>query len=453
MSAVDVRALLDDGRWGGYQRFVVGLIALTIIFDGADIQLISIAIPTLMTEWSVERSAFAPILAIGLAGMAIGGTLAGAVGDRIGRRNALIGCILTFSILTAAMALVNGMVSLAVLRFFAGVGLGGAVPNAAALSSEFVPRKHRAFAVTLTMICIPLGATLAGLLGIRILPELGWRGLFLIGGLIPLGMGLLLVWLLPESPRYLARDPDRWQRLSDQLRRMAHDIPVGATYVDTEESAAERPSVRELFVPEFRRDTLALWIAFFACLHTFYMSVNWIPSMLTGAGLSPSFGSAGIMAFNLGGVAGAIAGAAAMSRFGSKTIMLGMGAGTVIGALILRTIEIGPSFDTTGLFVLLLLTGGLLNALQITLYALAANIYPTVVRATGVGSAASVGRVGGLLSTFVGAWALDLGGPAAFFTVFAVAVAVVMMALSVIGGHIRRAQRVAEEPQVLEPAR
>jgi AAHS family 4-hydroxybenzoate transporter-like MFS transporter len=342
------------------------------------------------------------------------------------------------------MALVNGMTSLAILRFFAGVGLGGAVPNAAALSSEFVPRKHRPFAVTLTIVCIPLGATLAGLLGIRILPELGWRGLFLIGGLLPLGTAILLIWLLPESPRFLARQPSKWQRLSGLLGRMGLEAPANAVYVDTEDRAAERPSVRELFAPEFRRDTLALWIAFFACLHTFYLSVNWIPSMLTGAGLSPSFGSAGIMAFNLGGVGGAIAGAVMMPRFGSKTIMLGMGAGTVIGSLILRSIEIGPTFDTTRLFALLLLTGGLLNALQITLYALAAHIYPTMVRATGVGSAASVGRIGGLLSTFVGAWALDVAGPKAFFTVFAAAVAVTMVALALVDGHIRRTHKIAE---------
>ena len=174
----------------------------------------------------------------------------------------------------------------------------------------------------------------------------------------------------------------------------ATNVPAKATYVDSEERADERPSLRELLAPEFRRDTVALWIAFFACLHTFYLSINWIPSMLTGAGFSPCIASAGVMAFNLGGAAGAIAGAAAMSRFGSKTIMLGMGAGTVIGALTLRSIEIGPTFDTTLLFGLLLVTGGLLNALQITLYALAAHIYPTVVRATGVGSAASVGRIG-----------------------------------------------------------
>lgn len=444
MSTVDVRALLDDGRWGGYQKFVVLLIALTIIFDGADIQLLSIAIPTMMSEWSVERSAFAPILAIGLAGMALGGTLGGAVGDRIGRRKALIGCMLTFSILTAAMALANGMTSLAILRFVAGVGLGGAVPNAAAMSSEFAPRSRRPFAVTLTIVCVPIGATLAGLLGIRILPELGWRGLFLIGGLIPLVVALLLFWLLPESPRFLARQPARWKRLSHLLGRMGLEAPPDATYVDSEERAADRPSVRELVAPALRRDTVALWVAFFACLHTFYLSVSWIPSMLTGAGLSPAFGSAGIMAFNLGGVAGAIAGAVLMPRFGSKIIMLGMGAGAVVGALALRSIEIGPTVDTTRLFGLLLLTGGLLNALQITLYALAAHIYPTVIRATGVGSAATVGRIGGLLSTFVGAWALDLAGSSGFFTVFAAAVAVTMVALGLLGGHIRRADRIAE---------
>jgi AAHS family 4-hydroxybenzoate transporter-like MFS transporter len=144
------------------------------------------------------------------------------------------------------------------------------------------------------------------------------------------------------------------------------------------------------------------------------------------------------MAFNLGGVAGAIAGSVLMSRLGSKLIMLGMGVGTVIGALALASIEISPAIDTSLLFGLLLLTGGLLNALQVTLYALAAHVYPTSVRATGVGSAASVGRIGGLFSTFVGAWALDVAGPRAFFTVFAAAVVMTMVALALVGRHIRR---------------
>src|SRR5690606_37860786 len=108
-AAVDIRRILDEGDWRGYQRFVVLLVALTIIFDGADNQLLSVAIPTLMEEWSLARGAFAPILALGLGGMAIGGAMAGLIGDRFGRRVALIGSVLTFGAMTGAMVFADSL--------------------------------------------------------------------------------------------------------------------------------------------------------------------------------------------------------------------------------------------------------------------------------------------------------------------------------------------------------
>src|SRR5919109_3612131 len=117
----------------------------------------------MMRDWTLPRSAFAPILASGMIGMMIGGALAGVVGDRFGRRVALIGSVLVFGLLTAAVALVDNLSALGVLRFLAGLGLGGAMPNAAALASEYVPRRHRPFAITLTIVCVPLGGMLAAL--------------------------------------------------------------------------------------------------------------------------------------------------------------------------------------------------------------------------------------------------------------------------------------------------
>lgn len=442
--SVDIRQILDEGSWGGYQRFVVFLVALTIIFDGADNQLLSVAIPTLMQEWDLARTAFAPILALGLGGMAIGGALAGLVGDRFGRRVALIGSVFTFGVMTAAMSFAEGLLALGTLRFLAGLGLGGAMPNAAALASEFVPRRHRPFAVTLTIVCVPLGGTLTGLLAIRILPELGWRGLFAVGGILPVLVGLALIGLLPESPRFLARHPREWPRLGRLLARMGYRVPAGAGFADTEERVGKRPSVGELFVPAFQRDTLALWLAFLGCMLAVYLGFNWVPAMLTGAGLSPTIASTGITAFNLGGVAGAILGALAISRIGSRPTMLTMAAGTVAGALVLRSMEIGPAMDTVVLIGMLAFTGGLMNAVTTTLYALAAHVYPTSVRATGVGSAVSVGRLGGILSTFVGAWALDLGGPATFFTVVAGAMVVVLVGLALVQRHVQPVRKDAD---------
>ena len=146
--AVAVAKVLDEGRLGPYQRFVVSLTALSVIIDGIDSQLLGIAIPVIMREWGVARSAFAPILAVGFVGMMVGGAFAGVVGDRLGRRVALIGSVLVFGIMTICASLVSGLVALGVFRFFVGIGLQGASPNAAALVSEYVPLRHRAFAVT-----------------------------------------------------------------------------------------------------------------------------------------------------------------------------------------------------------------------------------------------------------------------------------------------------------------
>src|SRR6185295_19555 len=150
--------------------------------------------------WTVPRAAFATAFASGLLGMMIGGALAGVVGDRVGRRTALIASVLVFGALTAATAAVDDLRSLAGLRFFTGLGLGGALPNAAALASEYVPRRHRPFAVTLTIVSIPLGGTIAALLAGQMLPVYGWRALFLVGGTLPLVLAAVLLKVLPESP-------------------------------------------------------------------------------------------------------------------------------------------------------------------------------------------------------------------------------------------------------------
>ncbi len=303
---LDVGRLLDEGNWGGYQRWLIFLTALTIVFDGIDNQLLGVAMPAIMQEWSAPRSAFAPVVSIGLAGMMIGGALAGLAGDRIGRRSALLLSMALFGVMTAAIAAAGTPAQLTVLRFLAGAGLGGAIPNATALAAEYVPRRHRPVAVTLTIVCVPLGATIAGLLGIRALPVMGWRALFVIAGVIPVLGAVALLRLLPESPRYLARHPRRWPELARTLARMGHPTPAGATFVDSTEQIAERASIRTLFRPEWRADTLALFGAFFSCLLAVYLGFSWLTALLSSAGFGPGTASTGITAFNLGGVVGAL---------------------------------------------------------------------------------------------------------------------------------------------------
>ncbi len=293
--------------------------------------------------------------------------------------------------------------------------------------------------MTLTIVCVPLGGTLGALLGGQVLPTLGWRALFGLGGALPVGVALVLMRFLPESPRYLARRPDRWPELARMLRRAGHEIPVDAVFADASEAAVSRVSLGALFTPELRRDSAALWGAFFSCLLAVYLGFNWIPSMMSGAGLGVSLASTGLAAYNLGGVAGAIAGGWLIGRLGSRLTMLGMAAGASAGALGLAVMPMHAGVEAGPIILMLGLTGGLINAVQTTMYALATHVYPTSVRATGVGSAVSFGRTGAVLSTYAGAWALEAGGSAAFFVCMAAAMAAAFGALALVGRHVPRA--------------
>src|SRR5262249_11847972 len=409
MKTVDVAAILDEGAWSGYQKLLVGATALTIILDGLDNQLLAAAVPAMMREWSLPRPAFASVLAAGMIGMMIGGAIGGYIGDKVGRRVALLGSVMSFGGLTLLVSFAGGVTSLIALRFLAGLGLGGAMPNAAALSSEYVPLRHRAFAVTLTIVCIPLGGTLAGMTGALILPGYGWRALFLVGGIVPLVLAAVLFKVLPESPRFLARQRERWRELAALLKRLGHDVPADAAFADARERSVAQASVQSLLVPEFRRDTLALCGSFFFCLLSVYVGVNWVPSLLTTAGFGASVASSGLTAFNFGGVVGAILGAILIGPVGSRVTMLTMSAGAIAGAALLASASIGAQ-SAFAILAMLAWTGGLINAVQTTMYALAAHVYPTGIRATGVGAAVAFGRVGGVVSPYAGAWGLGRGG-------------------------------------------
>jgi MFS transporter, AAHS family, 4-hydroxybenzoate transporter len=433
---IDVGEVIDGGHWTRHQRWLVFLTALTVIFDGIDNQLMGVTMPTIMREWSVTRSAFAPVVSLGYLGMVTGGAAAGVLGDRIGRRVALIASLVVFGSMTLAVIGAGSIAALGVLRFLAGLGLGGAIPNAAALAAEYVPTRHRPMAVTITIVCVPLGATLAGLAAIPALPAVGWRAMFMAGGVIPLAAAAVLLRLLPESPRFLARDPRRHAELAVSLRRMGHAVDDAATFVDQRDVTAGHASARALFTSEFRTDTIGLWAAFFSCLLSVYLAFSWVPSMLTAAGFSSAIASAGIMCFNLGGVAGAITGGICISRWGSRRSMLAMAGLAACSAGVMAVMPFAAGSPTVPILAMLTVTGTLINGVQTTMFALAAHVYPAAIRATGVGSAVSFGRTGAVVSGYVGAWALEFHGAQSFFAVIASALAVCWLALASVRRHI-----------------
>ena len=390
-------------------RLVIAATASMIVLDGMDGQLLANAIPSLTREWNLPRAAFATASAAAPFGMIFGGVLGGMLGDRAGRRTALLGSVITFGVLTLVAAFVTTLPMLTLVRFAAGVGLGGAMPNAAALVAEFAPLRHRPLAITATIVCIPLGGLLGGLLAGQIVPLYGWRALFAIGGLAPVVLALSLMKILPESPGFLRE------------RRQSGG------------------SMAALFAPELRRDTVSLIAAFMSCLLAIWMGFLWIPAMLTDAavGFAQADASYALSLFNFGGVAGAIAGAIVIQRVGSRLALLGITAFSIAGALVMAGLP--PSklafYRTMMLFAI---SGALMNAVQATMYALAAHVFPASIRGTGVGTTVAVGRVGNVLASYVGSWALVAGGPPLFFMTWAAALTIVFVALAMIRRHIPR---------------
>ena len=442
---VNIAALLDNSDWSLFQKLVTALAAIAIVFDGFDIQILGFAIPSLVREWHVSRAAFGPVLALGLAGMAVGGPLAGYFGDRFGRRIALIGCVTVFGLATVATAFIHGFWGLSVLRFITGMGTGGALPNVSALTAEFAPLRRRASAVKLTILCVPLGGMLGGVLAAWVLPRFGWRGLYGIGGGLPLVFALVMWAALPESPRFMARHSALWPRLEKLLARIGIAAPTGAVFADaSERKDSSLGSLRSLFAPGLARETTGLWIAFFFCLGGIYLVFGWLPAMLTTRGLDVSVASSGLAVYNFGGVIGILIWAVLVPILGSRGPMLSGALACAASALAFLIVPWQSHGSHAALFVCLGINGLLANAVQTSMYALAAHVYPTGIRATGVAYSASLGRAGGLVSSLMGATIIQ-AGTSAYWQALAIAMTCSAAGLAWIRGHYPAIRKIEGE--------
>lgn len=454
--SADIGALLDDGPFTPMQQFVVMLAALSIVMDGFDGQLIGFAIPMMIQEWGITREAFAPAVASGLIGMGIGSACAGLFADRYGRRMAVIVSVWVFGTATCAIGLAPDATTVAALRFIAGLGIGGALPSSTTMTAEFTPARRRTLAVTATIVCVPLGGMLAGFFSAHVLPAYGWRALFFIGGALPIVLGLVLLATLPESPRFLARRPERWGELTRLLTRMGRPMAPGMRFTDAVEQAIEkradnvnatggergggmqasplRGALKALFAPGYRLDTVAIWVAFFMCLTAVYSAFSWLPTMLASEGLPLAVAGSGLTAYNLGGVIGALVCAVAMTRWGSRWPLAICCVGAFGSAFLMLTVNVHQNtsllvfgFGVHGLFV---------NAVQSTMYALCAYVYSTGVRATGTASALAFGRLGAILSAFAGATVITQGGAQGYLILLGTVMVFALIALLVVRRHI-----------------
>jgi AAHS family 4-hydroxybenzoate transporter-like MFS transporter len=438
-SDVQVGELIDLGRWSGFQKVIVALVALALVVDGLANQVLGLAMPALIDAWRLPRADFAPVAALGLAGVTIGTLLGGMLGDRFGRRLGLIVCVLAFGIASIAAANTNGISALMVARFLDGLGLGGAIPNAAALSAEFTPARRRSIAVAMTMVCIPVGGLLAGLVAIPLLPAWGWRSIFVAAGAPSILLAGVFWLLLPESPRFLARK-GRSSELSLALNRCGLTWSPTARLVDSSAANAV-PRLRALFERGLFSSTVGLWLAFFFCLLASYTIFSWVPTLLTGQGYSQARASLAMTYFNLGGVVGGIAGGWLISRLGSQRVTMALAAGAALGAAALAVVPLSPQQPFAGLLIIMLVEGFFISGLHAGLYTVAAHIYEPLVRATGVGAASAAGRIGAILSSFTGVLTMQFGGRTGYFLVISGAATLSLLSLFWVRHHIQRANR------------
>ena len=434
LAKFDVSKAIDEGRFSTLQKLAYLFAALAIVVDGFDGQMIGYAIPMIMKEWGVTRATFSIAVASGLVGMAIGSLSAGVLADKLGRKPVLVASVFLFGTSTMLIGFAPDVTTIAMIRFFAGLGIGAALPAATTLTAEFIPFRHRTMAVTTAIVCYPLGGMLAGLAAAQILPVHGWRIFFFIGGALPIAYALFLILMLRESPKYLARQSSRWEELRSLMTRMSHEVAHIKEFTDGVIENAKRGSIADLFRHGRASDTVWLWISFFMTQLSIYTAFSWLPTMLTTEGLSPALAGMGLTAYNFGGVIGAVLCALAINRFGSRWPMTIWAAMSAITAFALKMISI--TLDTHTFLWGLGLHGLFVTALQCALFALCAHLYPTLIRTTGAASAMAFGRVGAFVSSFAGAAMITAGGASAYLNLLGGSMIVTVLGLAMVRGHI-----------------
>lgn len=450
-NVMDISRAIDAGKWSAFQKLAVLIAALAIILDGFANQALALSIPMLIKMWHVSREDFKWVQVVGYAGMAAGTIVFGIVGDKWGRRPTLMTCVLLFAVPTLLIAFISGVPALYPLRFIGGLGLGGCMPNATALLAELTPARNRAVAVTSGIVGIPIGGTLGGFIAAGV-PAENWQQLYILSGAIPIVIAIIMFFILPESPRYLAVRPDRRGDLDKLMAKFGNPIDPNADVVDSLDKPQTKAKVTlgTLFGKEYKIDTIGLWGAMFFTLLSVYGVINWLPAILAGAKYPGSLTGSSLMWFNVGGIAAALGGAACFNRFGSKGALVAMAAGSVLAAIWLSVIPLDPTLPTTSLLLAITLQGGLINGVQTTMYALAAFVYPTEMRGAGIGWAVGIGRLGSIVSPLFGIYLLDAAGPHGFFIGFAVTMALSLVSILLIRRHMPKRITAVAAVQAME---
>jgi AAHS family benzoate transporter-like MFS transporter len=393
MSKVDIHRIVDEARFNGFHLRVLILCALIIIFDGYDLAVVGIALPSIMKELRVAPANAGLMVSSALIGMMLGAIVFGTVADKVGRRWTIAICVLLFSVFTSAAGLAHDPVTFSIVRFLAGVGIGGVMPNVVAQMTEYAPKRMRATLVTVMFCGYAVGGLIAAVLGKGYIAAYGWQSVFFAGA-APIVLIPVLFGLMPESLSFLLLEgkKDKLAAIISMLEPGYRPHP-GDQFEAPSKNGADSALIRQLFAEGRGFSTVMFWIAFFTCLFMVYALSSWLAKLMADAGYSLGSALTFVLVLNAGAIVGSIAGGWLADKFHIKYVLAGMYALAAISIWLL-----GFKMSTEALYVLVAVAGASTIGTQIVANAYTGQFYPRAIRSTGLGWALGIGRSGAIIA-------------------------------------------------------
>jgi AAHS family benzoate transporter-like MFS transporter len=390
----------------GSPRWVAPLCWTAVALEGFDLVVLGVVLPSLLRDpaWGLNPATASLISVVGLLGVMVGALGIGPLTDRFGRRRMMLITVTSFSVLTLLCAFATGPAVFGVLRFLAGLGLGGVLPVALAMVNEFARVGKGGSATTTMMTGYHVGAVVTALLGILVIPSFGWRAMFVIGALPALVLVPLIAARLPESL-------------------------TGDAVAETAEVTGTRNPVAALFRGGYLRATLAFWVTSFMGLLLVYGLNTWLPEIMRSAGYELGAALALLLVLNVGAVVGLLVAGRVADRMGLRKAVIGW---FTAAAVFLALLSI--RLPGIGVYVSVLLAGVFVFSSQVLVYAAISRHYPAAVRATALGAASGIGRLGAITGPLIGGALLTAGiaYPWGFY-VFALVAALGAVAVAAVG--------------------
>ena len=376
----NIQSIFDNQKFTPLQYWTIFICFLMNILDGMDVLVIAFSAKAIASEWEIAPEALGIVLSAAVAGMTLGALFIAPMADRFGRKTLILCCAMIMGISIFLTAYSPSITQLVIFRFISGLGIGGMLASVSALASEYSPKKSKDFWVGLVMGGYPIGAVLVGFLASYIIPNHGWEMMFQFAGFITLLTLPLIIFVLPESIDFLIkRKPKKaLEQVNNILTKMKkstlHNLPII-------ESNIGKASLRELFIGKRKRQTIILWIAFLCAFAPFYFMLSWLPKLTTDAGMPEELGYFSGIVFNLGSFIGILVLGTIAIRIGlNKSILFFM-----VGAAALMML-FERFTGSSSVLIVFGFIGFFLHAGFVGLYPLAARIYPTEIRSTGIDS-------------------------------------------------------------------